>query len=323
MNHRNRHVSPPRDESGSALILTLWILVTLSLISVGFAHRTRLDLKATGYQVAQLRAHYLAKAAVYRGMIAIQTDDLNRKTAGYDAYNEEWSIHKPFSDEGMFGEEDGAELENETFDYDIIDESGKINVNRATEEMLKSVDGLSLPAARAMLRRRNGFDGVLGTEDDEPFESLAELRSLSEISETAWEGREGGMRESVGLKDILTVYGGDKVNINTASEVVLAAFPDLRRSLADDIAEYRSGRDGELGTKDDRPFKEMKDVSKAGDVELSQQSILSRYGTVNSMAFTVIGTATQNDGNVVARVYATFEKQSQYGTYQLAAWRES
>ena len=64
-------------------------------------------------------------------------------------------------------------------------------------------------------------------------------------------------------------------------------------------------------------------MSKVGDVELSQQSILSRYGTVNSMAFTVIGTATQNDGNVVARVYATFEKQSQYGTYQLAAWRES
>jgi hypothetical protein len=55
------------------------------------------------------------------------------------------------------------------------------------------------------------------------------------------------------LKDLVTVHGAGRVNINTAEARVLEAV-GLERSLADKILEFRRGPDAAAGPEDDGVF---------------------------------------------------------------------
>lgn len=53
--------------------------------------------------------------------------------------------------------------------------------NQADDAALKKAGVSSGPTRKAILARRNGPDGTLGTGDDEPFDSLAELDGISGV----------------------------------------------------------------------------------------------------------------------------------------------
>ncbi|MDD5575088.1 MAG: type II secretion system protein GspK [Candidatus Omnitrophica bacterium] len=63
------------------------------------------------------------------------------------------------------------------------------------------------------------------------------------------------------LKDLVTVYGNGRVNINTVSPEVLTVL-DAPVDLISRIRQYRAGDDGEEGTVDDRVFD---DISRIDD----------------------------------------------------------
>ncbi|MCE5231222.1 helix-hairpin-helix domain-containing protein [bacterium] len=63
---------------------------------------------------------------------------------------------------------------------------GKINPNFASREVLETVPGISDRIAEEIVWKRNGSDGIPGTDDDYVFqkvEDLKELRSISKIDE--------------------------------------------------------------------------------------------------------------------------------------------
>ncbi len=60
-------------------------------------------------------------------------------------------------------------------DLFTTDSSGRININTAPAIVLQTAFNLDEPRVAAVLERRNGSDGILGTEDDHPFRTVDEF----------------------------------------------------------------------------------------------------------------------------------------------------
>ena len=59
---------------------------------------------------------------------------------------------------------------------------GAININTVGREILSSLPGLDEQAVEAIVSRRNGPDGILGTEDDKPLASAEDLAQVENLS---------------------------------------------------------------------------------------------------------------------------------------------
>ncbi len=55
----------------------------------------------------------------------------------------------------------------------------QININTASSSVLQLLPGVDANIAGAILQRRAGYDGSEGTEDDQPFRSVAELAGIA------------------------------------------------------------------------------------------------------------------------------------------------
>lgn len=145
--------------------------------------------------------------------------------------------------------------------YGLQDEEGKINVNKAPEELLR-IGVIAAFAQFAKIDAHKAPEEVLAKlapigesiakeiikhRDQKKFNLLEELLSLKNVSEKIFTGGNGGK----GLKDLLTVWGDGKININTAPEEVLSALPGMSKKAVASIIEMRKGPDGRLGTQDD------------------------------------------------------------------------
>jgi type II secretory pathway component PulK len=60
---------------------------------------------------------------------------------------------------------------------------GRININRADATMLQIIPDVDANTAQAIINWRNGPDGVPGTEDDQPFRNVGELRNVGAFSQ--------------------------------------------------------------------------------------------------------------------------------------------
>ncbi len=197
--------------------------------------------------------------------------------------------------------------------YSIADAEGHISVNTAPEEMLDEIDGLGMRTISAIMRRRGG---ELVPEDRELFLTVEEVRRLDDIDESDWEGDD----EHPGLRDLFTVYGEGRINVNTASREVLSAVPDLGDDVIERIVRYRQGEDGKLGTDDDRQFRSLESMSGQLEIDPTDLAPLARYCTFESHFFTITGFATQRQGKVRAAARAIVHVQTESAV--VLAWSE-
>ena len=65
---------------------------------------------------------------------------------------------------------------------------GRVNVNTASAAVLGSLGTLTAEQAEKIIARRNGEDGLPGTEDDTPFTSVDEVKTLLEATDKAFAG---------------------------------------------------------------------------------------------------------------------------------------
>ncbi len=94
-----------------------------------------------------------------------------------------------------------------------------------------------------------------------------------------------------GLTDIFTVYGDGKININTASKIIISALPGLDEQAADLIDGYRTGPDKIAGTDDDVCFKSSEDIALLEGLTELQISLLRDYSCYDSHYFRIFSTA--------------------------------
>lgn len=307
---------------GFVLVTVLWVLAILSLIAIGFGRRAMMDRRAATYTLDHDRAMFRARGAVERGIAELRNkaiiDSLNMQ-GGRTSYAQRWS--RPMNilgEAGYFGKSDVKNKKNdeagEICEYRIRDEESLICINRVDETFLTKIKALKPSAIRKIMRRRDGDPDT--NEVGQGFQTIEELRSVDGIKDDDWFGDE----DNPGLKDLLTCWGDGKININTARPEVLECIPDMDDRLIDAVVKYRAGGDGELNTEDDQDFTDLAAVAgKAGLTDEDTQPLL-QYCKVDSIFFTIQGTATLRQGKIRATCVATVFMQPPNAN--VIKWRE-
>lgn len=315
-----------RRDEGFILVAMIWIVAILAVLTLGFAHRALIDQRAAAVSLDRGKAQYFA-----RGAVNYAVADMRNK-AFMEALVEQARAQLPggagqrvpgvpikvmsegpnlYAQRGVYSPSDMTDANRVS--YAIIDAESRISLNTAPEEVLDHVEGLGMRTISAIMRRRGG---ELAPEDRNLFLSVEEVRSLEDIDVSAWEGGGG----QTGLRDLFTVYGDGRINVNTASREVLASIPDLDQGVIDRILEYRRGDDGKLGTGDDRQFRSLETMSAQLAIDPATLAPVTRYCTFESRFFTITGFATQRQGKVRATAQAVVAFDT--GNATVLSWSE-
>jgi DNA uptake protein ComE-like DNA-binding protein len=238
-----------------------------------------------------------ARGAVERGIVEISNRGIKIKMLppamqGGTHLGEAWANPKNIYEEGNLSSD--ASLNKDEASYIITDEERFININTAPKDLLENIKSMDRSLVRHIWTRRtkgeNDEEGVI------PFDAIEELRYMRGMNDDEW----FGTAKKPGLKDLLTVWGGGQINVNTASKEVLLCIPDVKEGDIDAILEYRAGADGILNTTDDRGFKSLDDLSAKTGVQGGTRQALNTYCTCDSAFFKITGLATRRAGRVRA-----------------------
>ena len=253
--------SPANASRGMVLIIVLWSLFFLGALALAIAAYVRPQLSLAGRLNDSALARVLAESGVKRAMAQIN----NGTTLSVDTLKE-------FVPGGPFDfKTQGAG--GGTFSYTLIDEERKLNINTASEDILKRlftiIAGLAPQQAEditaAILDWRQPGEGARknGAKSDYyqaltpsypckkgPFDVPEELLLVKGMTSEIFKN----------IKNEITIYGTGCININTADPPVLRSL-GITAALADKIINYRNGNDGWPATNDDRIFSDAGDIT--------------------------------------------------------------
>ena len=238
-NHRRDKTTGQR---GVALIIVLWIFIFLFVVAFDFSTSVREEATAAYRFSEETQGYYLALAGFSKGL--------------YDFLNQQPSVPQQTQDAKKGDLFDGSWREESfgggVYRVRLIDEGGKINLNRVNEDMLRRVfTNLGIDEARRDilvdsimdwrdpddLHRTNGAENdyylaqtPAYTAKNGPLDSVEDLLWIRGMTPELFYGlgdaadATAGDRPRVALKDIFTVDSPiDRVNLRTASAEVIHA----------------------------------------------------------------------------------------------------
>lgn len=280
-----------KDEKGVALVLVLVVIALLVSLVVDFTYTMQVDMTLAANQRDETKALYTARSGVELARLTLQEDDNE-----YDALDEDWALfneHPGFiaeDDEGRFT----VTIEDEASKFpinSIINDQGGLNPTRL--EQLKRLFELldidpELIYAIVDWLDDNHEEGPGGAEDayyagltppypckNGPLATLEELMLIKGMTEKILYGD----AEKEGFLQYLTIHSDadGKININTASSVVLQCLSDeIDEGLAQTIIDYRQ----------EEPFKETGDLGEVPGME-DIYGLIQAYITFESLNFSI------------------------------------
>ena len=227
-----------RSQRGIALVAVLWGLTILSIIAAAFLADTRGQSAVTRNLLENAKAQALADAGIYRAIAGILSIDPSI------AWRSDGSRYQMALGEGQVV-------------ITVVDEGGKVDLNRAQDRMLSGllqvfgVPEEQVPALIDTIRDfadRDDDPRPFGAEDgdylaagldwgskDAPFESVEELQQVLGISRPLYDR----------LAPFLTVYSGRaQINPVVAPREVLMAMPGLGEEQVNALLARRESEDG-------------------------------------------------------------------------------
>jgi type II secretory pathway component PulK len=281
-----------RDQSGSILIVVLWILVILTIFTAGISKRGQANMALSRYVVGETRAKYIALSGLQYAAARIAQDSADEESAKSDTLyqcgfvlGEGVSVDKLFKHVpvpgGHFDIVTSWQRADGQIRYGMSDEESRINLNAVTAadyQVLKFLimdAGFEEDTAQTIAvsvvdwadqdsivyepdgkkDRESGSEQLMSKNFS--FQSIQELLLVKGMSPEIF----------AAIKDHLAVFpsrGSLAINFNTASAMVLRSlarnFTGDRTntdaidgdSLAEKILMYRKGPDNIDGTLDDR-----------------------------------------------------------------------
>jgi len=331
-------MSTNREQKGFVLVIVLWVLALLTVVTLAFTRRAIMDNRIAAYSIDRTQALYMARGAAQRGIIEIRNkaaiDRLQGKE-GYTSFDQRWAnppdmIH----DEQYYSLGSDDEVNDEECYYVIEDAERYISVNRAPSDLLSNIPTLSLRAATKILRERDDSDKE---KRSQTFLTKEEIRAIKGVTDDDWNGTD----DEPGLRDLLTVWGDGRINVNTASPEVLNCIPDIEPGTIQSLEQYMSGKGGagnnagrygnrnvnqnagQAGSDEQarRPLTNFRGLDKGAHIDPGQLSILEKYCKVNSSFYKITGFATQRQGKIRAQVTAVIVILGD--RTQLLSWRET
>lgn len=282
--------------NGFVLVCVLWVLAILTLVTVGFGRRALLDRRAATYSMDVSQARLMAHAAAERGIIEIRNKAfmdaiLPKEQQGMTHLGQPWAQPKSLIKDGKYFDL-GAGFDKDDVKFYIEDEESRVNVNTVPKSLLEGIECLKRPVMRRIWNRRtkeaHKGEGVV------PFQAVEELRYLRGVDDDQWYGTQ----EEIGIKEIFTVNGDGKINVNTASKEVLLSIPKLGKRAVDALLGYRAGRDNTLYTADDTGFRSLEEVSQKTEIAGDALQAIQTYCKFTSNCFRITGIATRRGGTV-------------------------
>lgn len=233
------------------LIMVLWVLAVLTIMALSFTYVTRVEALSTFSFSRMVQMKYLAEAGVERG-IAEFYYRLSHPVTGENEEDEEtkaWNID---------GTPHTVKVGTGGYDVGITIESGKVDINRTPEVILRSLlemlgyepEVVDTIADSIMdWKDADDFYRLQGAESDyymslpDPyearnakFETVEELMLVKGVTPEILYGEEG----KKGLIDFLTVYSTTgKINLNAAPRQVLMAIPGMTPEIVDTLIQWR------------------------------------------------------------------------------------
>jgi general secretion pathway protein K len=123
---------------------------------------------------------------------------------------------------------------------------------------------------------------------------------------------------SIGLVDVFSPFGMRFVNINTASSTVLQMFPEIDENIASSIIQFRAGPDGQDGTDDDTPFRNVAQLMAVPGVPREFVPQMTRYFGIQSFTFEVEATVKLDERQ--RTYYAILRRVDQRNIQVLNIW---
>ena len=267
-----RSLSQPQN-SASVLLLVLWSLMFLSALAIISSSMIRQKMVLAYRLDERDTLQHIADAGALWGIAQLRKEPVEKESW---ALKDEWSSNPAAFEKINVGSQGAASISYPYIGVDgaqgkrfgMIDEARKININIADVEVLSRLfqlaGGLEPLAASdlafSILDWRDADSELSsptgGAEDsyymvgefpyeakDGEFEILEEALLVRGMNKELFERLEGYM----------TVYGDGRVNVNTATPVVLAAL-GIPQGLVDKIVFARMGVDGVEGSTDDLVF---------------------------------------------------------------------
>ncbi len=253
-------VSAVKQRRGGALLAVLWLSAALAAIALSVATSVRGETERTSAAEEGLRARYLAAGAVERAALWMEWAPSYFGPDGRSLYyNRDTPVLR-------FEFPEGSAV------VEIIPESSKLDVNRATgEELFRLLSALQAGPARAAEITEAILDWRANRDPEAPptvfdqfylaskpsfrarhasFEEIEELLLVKGMTPELFYGAyerdsERRLAPRAGLRDCVTVSGGWQIDANTAEPAVLVAIglsPEVATLVAQTrrIAPFRS-----------------------------------------------------------------------------------
>jgi general secretion pathway protein K len=318
------------NKKGTILVTSLWIMTILAIFAIGIGFRVSIEARLNKNNMDRLKGVYLAKAGIIKSQ-----ELLARDNNSYDSMRECGIMVSPINTSGeadqlarIFTERLGDGKITVSYDeegksfYGMMDEERKININKASAEVLKNLLGTNNEeAAESIVNWRSNLRLPKGASDDfyrsltPPYECKhADFSVIEELMLV--KGVTPQLFESI--KDYITVYGDDgRININTATRKVMLSA-GLDQGTVDIIMTIRNGPDRIAGTKDDGML--SGDIASQLSIPMTSptRTVLENYFTTASNYFRIEAKGLASGSKIYSKVACIVKR----GEKRLLYYRE-
>jgi len=318
----------PIPNAGSVLILVLIVVAGMTVLSMGLAYRTRVEIKLVNSHAQRTYVYYIALGGMERIKAHLGAEEISASNIARIC-----SFNSHAAAENLLGASENPLAQGRQLFYYLKDEQAHFDLNRSDPASWEQIHNLPKELRAGILDWQDSDDDISseGAESDfyemldPPYQSknsayslLKELLYVNNVSlknyigedqnhnnileaneNDGWQQKPYDNHDGVldlGLIDIFTVNGSQKININTAPAFIFSALPGLDEEVADIIVNCRAGSDGRVGTDDDVCFENAEDLVKLEELTELQRDLLGQYCCYESQYFRIFTRASLENG---------------------------
>jgi type II secretory pathway component PulK len=168
--HTNNPQSAIRNpQSGTVLIVTIWIMLVLAGLALVFARSMRVSAAVSANQVASLEAESIAAGALEYVVAKIDEQKQAQTTTSLTSTSQTADLYEAMPvGQGYFWVLQSNLEDDREYRYGLTDEAGKIDLNTASLEMLQKLPGMTAELAASIIDWRDTDSDITagGAEDE-------------------------------------------------------------------------------------------------------------------------------------------------------------
>lgn len=234
----------------AALLLVLWAIAVVSFAVLWVANVVNLELQTASSDSAGLRARMAALTGVAIGMHPMakrdDTDLLNRE------FDDGSRVQVRIRGEGarfninrLLADQDRVTLKNIFALWGLSAD----DADALTDRLIDWVDPDDFRLFNGAERAEYEAAGIMDAPANRPFRSVDEMARVS--------GMEIAAAANPAWRDMFTIFGDGKIDVNEASAEVLQAATGITPEMAGEILRMRAGGDGTEPSEDDLRFTDV------------------------------------------------------------------